>query len=221
MASVEKFGNRISVSKQINHVERLVRGEYGNTDIDKDRICNDYTLIERDIPSYDYYTQRLSQCRIQNRKDIKTAFGWIITKPKDVPPEKEFLFFKHCYNFLCERYGGEENCITATVHKDESKDGESHMHYLGIPAVANNKKTAVNNQDERINMSAVINRKDLRSFHKDLDNYLKSKGMICSVYTGVTAKQGGNKTVKQLKAEREIKKEMEQKQNERKWQHIY
>ena len=206
MASVQKFGNKIAVSKQINHIERLVQGEYSNTDIDKDRISNDYTLIDRDMSSYDYYLHRLSQCRVQNRKDVKTAFGWIITKPKDVPPEKEVLFFKHCSDFLCQRYGGDQNCISAVVHKDET--GEPHMHWLGMPIVKNEKKTAVNNQDERINMSAIINKKDLRTFHKDLDKWLKSKGMSCSVYTGVTARQGGNRTVKELKAERDVQREV-------------
>ena len=57
-------------------------------------------------------------------------------------------------------------------------------------------------------MSAIIHKKDLRTFHKDLDKWLKSKGMSCSVYTGVTARQGGNRTVKELKAERDVQREV-------------
>ena len=213
MASVQKFTKK-AVGHQIQHVERTAHN-ISNPDFDSTKISRDYSLINRDINSFDYYKERLSQCYLYNRPDVNTLFGWIVTLPDDVKEENEDLFFYNVHDFLCERYGGEKNCVTAVVHKDES--GKPHMHWLGIPIVEDKKHV----QGEKVCCNDVINKRDLRNFHEDLDKFLKGRGMNCGVYTGVTKRQGGNMTVKQMKQEREMKQEVKKEvKRERKWEHV-
>lgn len=197
MASVEKF-SKSAIVNQLRHIERTIQNP-SNPDIDKEKSRLNYSLIDHGMSSYDYYKERLSQCYLYNRDDIKTVFGWVITVPEDVSPDMEDLFFYNTFDFLQERYG-EENCIQCVVHKDES--GRSHMHYLSIPVVEDKKHS----QGLKICCNDVINRKDLRNFHPDLDRFLKDRGQPCSVYTGITKQQGGNRTVKELKQERELQR---------------
>ena len=210
MASVEKF-SKSAIVNQLRHIERTIQNP-ANKDIDKERSNLNYSLIDKGMSSYDYYKERLSQCYLYNRDDVKTCFGWVITCPEDVTKEDEDLFFYNCFDFLNERYG-EENCIQAVVHKDES--GRPHLHYYAIPVVPDKK----HEQGQKVCMNDVINKKELRNFHPDLDRFLKNRGMSCGVYTGITRKNGGNMTVRQLKAEREVKQEVQQKR-ERKWEHV-
>lgn len=210
MGSVEKF-SKSSIVNQLRHIERTIQNP-ANKDIDKERSNLNYSLVDHGMSSYDYYKERLSECYLYNRDDVKTCFGWVITCPEDVAKEDEDLFFYNCFDFLQERYGA-ENCIQAVVHKDES--GRPHLHYYAIPIVEDKK----HEQGIKVCADKVINRKELRNFHPDLDKFLKNRGMNCSVYTGITRKNGGNMTVKQMKAEREVKQEVQQKR-ERKWEHV-
>ena len=212
MASVEKF-SKSSIVNQLRHIERTIQNP-ANQDINKEKSYLNYSLIDHGMSSYDYYKERLSQCYLYNRDDVKTAFGWVITCPEDIAKEDEDLFFYNTFDFLQERYGA-ENCIQAVVHKDES--GRSHMHYYSIPVVPDKK----HEQGEKVCLNNVINPRELRNFHPDLDKFLKGRGMNCGVYTGVTKRNGGNMTVKQLKAEREVKQEVKKEvKRERKWEHV-
>lgn len=60
---------------------------------------------------------------------------------------------------------------------------------------------------EKISARDVINKHDLLTFHKDLQKHLDSCGLHANVYTGVTAANGGNKTVYKMKMEREHERE--------------
>lgn len=206
MASVQKFSKKAIVN-QLRHIERTIQNP-SNMDIDKEKNHLNYSMIDHGMSSYDYYKKRLSECYVFDREDVKTAFGWVITVPDDVPKDLEDLFFYNTFDFLNERYG-ETNCIQAVVHKDES--GRAHMHYLSIPVV----KDPKHEQGIKVNCHSVIDRKELRNFHADLDRFLKNRGMSCGVYTGVTKAQGGNRTVKEMKAERDVQKEVKR---ENRWQ---
>lgn len=205
MASVEKF-SKSAVVNQLRHIERSIQNP-SNPDINRELSSRNYSLVDHGMSSYDYYKERLSQCYLYNRDDVKTVFGWVITCPEDVPQDMEDLFFYNTFDFLQERYGA-ENCIQAVVHKDES--GRSHMHYLSIPVVPDPKHS----QGIKVCCDKVINRKDLRNFHPDLDRFLKDRGQPCGVYTGITKAQGGNRTVREMKAEREVQRT---RQAERRW----
>ncbi len=197
MASVEKF-SKSSIVNQLRHIERTIQNP-SNPDIDKSKSNLNYSLVDHGMSSYDYYKERLSQCYLYNRDDVKTVFGWVVTCPEDVPKDMEDLFFYNTFDFLQERYGA-ENCVQCVVHKDES--GRSHMHYLAIPVVEDKKHS----QGIKVCCDKVINRKDLRNFHPDLDRFLKDRGQPCGVYTGITKRQGGNRTVKEMKQERELQR---------------
>lgn len=210
MAIVEKF-SRSAIANLLEDVERTIQNPT-NPDIDRSKSNLNYSLIDHGMSSYDYYKERLSQCYLYNRDDVKTCFGWVITCPEDVLEDTEDLFFYNCFDFLNKRYG-RENCIQAVVHKDESC--RSHLHYLSIPVVPDPKHS----QGIKVCCDKVINRKDLRNFHPDLDRFLRDRGQPCGVYTGITKRQGGNRTVEELKQEREKKHtrqvEIEQKRTAR------
>ena len=56
----------------------------------------------------------------------------------------------------------------------------------------------------------VLDRRELRNFHPELQRYLNAHGLEdACVMTGVTRAQGGNRTVAELKAEREQEYEQE------------
>ena len=65
---------------------------------------------------------------------------------------------------LDKRYG-KENAVCAVVHYDETTP---HLHYAFIPVTFDEKK-----QREKVSAKEVLNRKDLQSFHDDLDKHLK------------------------------------------------
>lgn len=201
MASVQKF-HAAAVRQELRHNYREIRNS-SNPDIDKSRsVDNDYSLTpEHDgLSPYQYYKVRLDELYIYdpNRADINTAFGWIVTLPKEITvPEEEQRFFEAVAGFLIERYG-EENTVSITIHRDEG--GQPHLHYIGIPAVNNNMRSEEHPQLEKLSCKEVINRVELRAFHGDLQDYLDEHGIDAHVFTGVT--KGKNRTVEELKRER-------------------
>lgn len=210
MASIQKF-EASAVANQIRHIERTIENP-SNEDIDKEKIDKDYFLSpDREMTSYDYYKQRLSELYVLKRPDVNTACGWVITAPQELKKENEEAFFKSCYEFLNERYG-EENCISCTVHKDES--GQPHMHYLFIPVVEDKKHSDL---DGKVCAKQLIDRRELRNFHPDLQKHLDNDGIEAKVYTGITKRQGRNISVKELKKDRELQKQIEQTKQIDRW----
>ena len=205
MANVKKFGFS-SVVTILRHCERTMT-ETSNPDIDTEKSYMNYSLLpDRGMSAYSYFRERISDpdVYLYKNKEIKPLCGWIVTCPDDVPPEKEEEFFQLSFAFLNERYGA-ENCVQAVVHRDES--GKAHMHYLFVPVVKRKKMSANHKERYKVCANDVINRKELRDFHPALGKYLSEHGLPCSVYTGVTAANGGNRTVKEMKAERNIERE--------------
>lgn len=201
MASVKKFAGP-AVLNQIRHIERTI-DHPANEDIDRSKIDLDYIISpDRGMSSYDYFLQRKSELYCYHRDDVKVLAGWIITKPKSLPPEEDTAFFQSSYNFLIERYG-EENCVSCVVHRDES--GEDHLYFLFIPVVEDKKHGG-----EKICANDVLNKKEMRNFHPDLQRHLNNDGLHANVNSGITKRQGGNKTVAQLKKERTEEMKQEQ-----------
>lgn len=199
IASVKKFTEKEAVN-QIRHIERTIQNP-SNHDIDASRSSMNFSLSPmREVSAYNYYKYRKSQLYVYNRPDVKTLAGWIITAPADLADEKHQQFFQACYNFLVERYGGEDNVISAIVHNDES--GSPHLHFLFIPTVEDRKHGGL-----KICAKEVLNREELNNFHPALQKYLFDNGINSKVQTGITKSQGGNKTVKQLKIERSVQNE--------------
>ena len=194
MASVAKFTLH-AVVNQLRHNERTIQHS-SNKDINKDNSIFNYSLSpDRHMSSYDYFLQRKKELYCYNRSDVKVMVGWIVTAPRTLPETEHKTFFQTVYNFLSERYG-EENCIQAIVHNDEC--GQPHLHYCFIPAVPD-----VKHGGKKICANDVINSKELRNFHPDLQRYLQERGIHADIYTGITRAQGGNKSVRELKRERQ------------------
>lgn len=87
------------------------------------------------------------------RKDANVLCDWVITLPRDCPQERAGEFFEAAVKFVQERYG-RENVPGGFVHMDEATP---HMHVPVIPV-----------QGKRLRASKVIDRADLKSFHRDL-----------------------------------------------------
>lgn len=198
MASVTKFTQH-AVRNQLRHNAREIERP-SNPDIDPERWRSNYALTpERGMSDYDYYKERKAQLYCYGRDDVKVMAGWVVTAPKDLAEEQEEDFFRVTYDFLEQRYG-KENVIQAVVHGDES--GRPHLHFCFIPVVEDPK----HEQGEKICANDVLNRKELRSFHPDLQCCLSEHGIDAHVQSGITQEQGGNRTVAELKAERELER---------------
>ena len=203
MASVEKFGAG-AVRNQLRHNRREIEHS-GNPDIDPERQGQDYVLSpDRGMTDYDYFLQRKAELYCYGRDDVKVMAGWVVTAPQDLARERYDVFFKTTYDFMENRYGA-ENVVQAVVHDDEG--GQPHLHFCFIPVVEDRK----HEQGYKICANDVLNRRELRNFHPDLQRYLDEHGLEdARVVTGVTRAQGGNRTVAELKAEREHQRQVEQ-----------
>lgn len=203
MASVSKF-TRSAVRNQLRHIERTI-AHPANEDIDMSMSSQNYSLApQRGMDSYSYFRQRLSELYVYRRDDVKVMAGWIVTAPTDLRKDQYEAFFHATYEFLANRYG-EKNCIQAIVHNDES--GQPHLHFCFIPVTAD-----VKHGGEKVCANDVLNRTELRNFHPALQRYLDDHGVDARVTSGITARQGGNRTVRELKYER---------QRERSWGHSW
>ena len=195
MAHVEKF-KEVQLGVMLKHYERSNQN-YSNENIDKSRTHLNYNLApERDISQYEFIKKRCSDVRCLNREDVVKMCDWIITAPKDLPPEKREEFFREAYEFLKNKYG-EENIISAYVHLDETTP---HMHFAFVPVVIDKKKG-----DLKVSAKECITKNDLKFFHSELQNYLESK-LKCKVNILNEATREGNLAMdeyKRLKASQE------------------
>lgn len=187
---VEKFA-KSAVGHMLQHYNRLAVN-YGNEAIDCLRSALNYNLAsKRNIDDFEYYKQRLSQVKCQNRADVKTLCSWIVTLPKqNFTEEQERKFFQSAYDFMVKRYG-EKNTISAWVHKDEA--GQPHLHFAFIPICLDRKKHI-----EKVSAKEVITRNDLRVIHKEMAEHMeRTFGRDIGILNGSTF--GGNKTIMELK----------------------
>lgn len=197
-ASVEKF-TESAVVNQLRHIERTI-SKPANKDIDQERKSLNYSLVpDRGVSAYEYFKERKKDLYCYSRADVKVLAGWIVTAPRDLPAEQEDAFFQSVYTFLSDRYG-EKNCVQAIVHNDES--GRPHLHYYFIPVVADKKHGG-----EKICANDVLNKKELRNFHPALQRHLLGDGIRANIQSGITRMQGGNRTVKEMKRERDLERD--------------
>ena len=168
MAHVQKFtkGNMQGLSI---HLDRKTEN-HSNEDIDSERTHLNYDLCEKEGDTLSRMNERLEEVYCMNRKDVKACCEWVVTLPeslKDAPDEHQRKFFENTYEFLSDRYGGEQNVISANVHNDETTP---HMHFDFIPIVWDEKK-----EREKVSAKEVLTRAELKSFHNDLDKHLKER----------------------------------------------
>ena len=176
-----------------------------NKNIDPDRTYMNYNLAPAGDQT-ERLRKRLSEVKCLNRKDVNVICTWAVTMPKTLRAEDEKRFFEETYKFLSERYG-EQNVISAYVHKDETTP---HMHFCFVPVIKEVDKKGI--EVEKVNAKKVINRHELQVFHKQLGDHLnRVLGYEVGIENGATKE--GNLTVPQLKAQTEKAQKLE-KQNE-------
>ena len=199
MASLCKATRGVS-GNLFDHYERKENIKFKNQDIDKTRSYLNYNLApHRNLSQREILNNRLSEVKVLKRDDVNVTCNWVITLPKTIKEdsEEERLFFKEIYNFLKNRYG-EKNVISSYVHKDEVTP---HMHFCFIPVVIDKKKNI-----EKVSAFELITKKELNSFHKELNNYMTNIfNRDIGILNGATA--NGNKTVLEMKNE-QLEKEL-------------
>lgn len=196
MASCEKYTHN-QVWRICKHNSREFENP-GNKDIDPERSSQNYDLLGSDQRAYDRYKERKKELYSLNRQDVKTMAGWVVTVPKSVPVQLQRKFFESVHDFLGKRYGT-ENCVQSVVHVDEA--GMPHLHYNFIPVTQTTKAAHIaKGFTEKICAKAVLNKTEFQNFHSDLQKHLNVNGIPgADVLNGVTARQGGNRTVAELK----------------------
>lgn len=192
MANVQKY-TKANVQGLSIHWDRKTE-IHANKDIDTERSHLNYDLCEKEGDSLSRLNDRLEEVHCLNRKDVKQCASWVVTLPEELKGKSEAeqrLFFEKTYEFLTDRYGGEKNVISANVHNDETTP---HMHFAFVPVAYDPKKDR-----DRVCAKKVVSRKDLQSFHGDLDTFLKAE--LPHIYQGgiLNDKTIGIDTVKDLK----------------------
>lgn len=185
---------KVNCPNLIRHFERNKDiKEYSNENIDLSKSHLNYNLAPvREEGQFEFIKERCSEVKCLNRADVKVMANWVVTLPKDIKPDEENKFFKDTYEFLKNRYGGqnEENIISAYVHNDEKTP---HMHFAFVPVAYDKNKSIY-----KVSAKEVLNRNDLRSFHSDLDKYLsKTFNRNIGVVNGVT--RDGNLSIQDMK----------------------
>lgn len=135
------------------------------------------------------------------RKDLACFCCWSISLPDPIPLEKADVFFNLCTRYCVHEYGA-ENVVGAWIHWDEV--GRPHIHVAFVP-VAVTQTTAEDgstNTSRRICAKDVLNRKHLFGWHGGLVSLVQQEMQIqeTGILNGRTEREGGNRTVKQLKA---------------------
>ena len=205
MANAQKY-TRAACGHLAAHYERRKdeKGEYvkfGNQDIDPQKTHLNYNLCpRRGVEQIDFIRQRTTEARTLKRDDVNVMCSWVVTLPEyrhhnqnlHVSPDKEQverLFFERTYQFLCDRYG-EQNVISAYVHKDEKTP---HMHFAFVPVTEDKKRGG-----EKVSAKEVITKNDLKTFHTDLERHLDSfRDWHFEVVNEAT--KDGNKEIAELK----------------------
>lgn len=189
MANYKKFTKQ-QLGKMLSHYDRT--DENPKENIDRNRTHLNYNLAPKaDKKQIDILNQRLSEVKVQNRKDVNLLCSWVITMPKTLPENREEEFFRQSYLFLEDRYG-KENVVSAFIHKDEATP---HMHFAFIPVVKDQKKNRL-----KVSAKECVTLLDLQKFHGELQEHLE-RSLGCQVDILNEATKEGNKSIAELKRE--------------------
>jgi len=187
MAHVAKY-NKGAMGHMLSHYDRSKDNISGN--IDPEKMKDNYNLAShQDKRQLDFIHERLSQVRVQNRKDVNVLCDWVVTAPKDLPAAEHKQFFKETYNFLENQYG-KNNVISSYVHMDETTP---HMHFAFIPVTEDKKRDGY-----KVSAKEAITRKDLKTFHGNLSKHLERK-LSHEVNILNEATKEGNRSIDELK----------------------
>jgi len=129
---MEKY-HRTDVSPIEKENERDETYEADNPQIDRKRTKRNYNLVKRDCSYTEYISRRLEEEKIKPRKDAVLMCSFVIGSEgaffQDLTFAEERDFFRDATMYFVNKYG-EENIISAVVHKDETTP---HLHLNLIP----------------------------------------------------------------------------------------
>lgn len=152
MASMEKYTTDNDVECiALKHDYRESPNPPRNEEIDPALSESNYCLHPSEhgqnaSESFEYYKTLIDNSYLYGRdssRNITRCVQWCIQAPADLPEEQKSDFFKVCNEYVSEIFG-EENVVSAIVHKDEilrsaggirvSKD---HIHIVAVPRTDN------------------------------------------------------------------------------------
>lgn len=207
----------------VNRNKNLTR-KYGNADIDPRKTHLNYDLQHGNI---DVLQKRLAEVSHTKRHDLVACCGVVVTLPGELesaPEHTQRAFFDWCKVFLDKKFG-EQNCIYATVHNDESTP---HMHYGFVPTVVKQRKYRSADKkgqtytQERVCAKEVVTKTMLNTLHNELQAHvaqrfpevhivapIKSKRLKKNVSIAELKAQTAEKLEKELASQRELTKQAE------------
>ena len=99
MAHVKKY-TRGALHNMLSHYDRTAKNNREN--IDPSLTHLNYNLAEKyqPLPQKEFIDKRLSQVRVQKRKDVNVMCSWVLTVPKSLKPKEYERFFKAGYRFI-------------------------------------------------------------------------------------------------------------------------
>ena len=161
----------------------------------------DATGVDPEEPALDRFKRIFRDTPHATRKDLKAFCSWVISLPDEIPSERMGEFFDLCMKYCVSKYGA-ENIVGGWVHLDEAH--RPHLHVAFVPVVTTTSTGADGSTitTRRICAKDVINRDHLRSWHGGLTSACQKVMGIENpgIENGRTIAQGGNRTVKQMKA---------------------
>lgn len=143
-------------------------------------------------PALERFRRIFRDTKHATRRDLKCFCDWTISLPDEIPSERMGEFFDCCMRYCARKYGP-ENIVGGWVHVDEAH--RPHLHVAFVPVVGTG-------EDRRICAKEVLNRKHLADWHGGLVSLVQQSMGIQEpgILNGRTVAQGGNRTVKQMKA---------------------
>lgn len=187
--------------------------EYKNN-VDEERTHLNYNLIEGSDTRADILAKINTRVKDvmgdkikpQTRKNMKPLGTWVVTLPQELnglSDDEKRDFFETALEFVGDRYG-KENLVYAAVHMDEN---QPHMH-VGVVPVCTSRKTG----KETVSSASMFTRKDLKTFHDDLEKVMTEKyGKTHLMKNGRTK---GNYTLDELKERTQTEERLANKQAE-------
>lgn len=195
MAHVMKH-TKAACGHMFGHFDRQTEN-ISNENLDRTRTHLNYNLAtHQQMDQGEFVKKRCAEVHCQNRKDVNVMVSWVVTAPKDLPQNEEKAFFKAAYDFLEDRYG-KNNVVSAYVHMDEVTP---HMHFAFVPVTYDQKRDRY-----KVSAKEVVNRSDLKSFHKDLEKAVESAlGHEVGILNEATKE--GNRSIEELKRNTALEK---------------
>lgn len=185
MAHIAKYNSQ-AIGHMLSHYNNDRHTREGRENVDPSRIDRNYTLTFREdnLTDREFIDERCSQAQFRETKATIKMVDVCIQVPKDYRGDVD-RFFESCASFVAERYGA-ENIIGCYVHKDEwNKDThepvQDHAHISFVPIFHDRERDI-----DRLCAKEMVDRNDLKTFHRDLEKYLERDHIHAHMLNGST-----------------------------------